>query len=76
MATLPTVSAELLQAIAERREWTQRSEVAIALVRNPKTPVTTAVRLLDYVGVPELRRLVKDPGTRGPVRAAAAKKIL
>jgi hypothetical protein len=71
-----TVSAELLKIIAEKREWAQRPEIAVALVRNPKTPVPLAVRLLDHVSREDLRQIAKDGNTRAPVMNAARKKVL
>ncbi len=75
-AKLRTVTPEFLKQIADRREWAQRPEIAIALVRNPKTPVNVAIRLLDYVGMPELRQLAKDQHTRTPIQHAARKKVV
>ncbi|MEO7093447.1 MAG: hypothetical protein ABI175_09365 [Polyangiales bacterium] len=75
-AKLRTVGPEVLKAIADRREWAQRADVAIALVRNPKTPVPIAVRLLDHVGITELRVIAKDDNARAPIQQAARKKVL
>jgi hypothetical protein len=75
-AKLRTVTPEILKLIADKREWAQRPEIAIALVRNPKTPVNVAIRLLDYVGAAELRQLAKDQHTRTPIQQAARKKVL
>lgn len=76
IAKMRTVSPELLRQIADRREWAQRPEIATALVRNPKTPVNVAVRLLDFVPATELRQLAKDQHTRTPIQHAARKKVL
>lgn len=70
-----SVSPQILQQIADRREWAQRPEIAIALVRNPKAPVGTAVKLLDYVTAAELRQLAKDANTRTPIQRAARRKL-
>lgn len=75
-AKLRTVTPEFLKQIADRREWAQRPEIALALVRNPKTPVNVAIKLLDYVGAAELRQLAKDTHTRTPIQHAARKKVL
>ena len=76
MAKMASVSPELLKQISERKEWAQRPDIAIALVRNPKLPTPMAIRLLDYVSPLELRQLAKDTRTRPAVQQAARKKVV
>ena len=76
IAKMRTVSAEVLKQIADRREWSGRAEVALALVRNPKTPVPLAIRMLEHVTPTDLRQLAKDTHTRAPIQQAARKKVL
>jgi hypothetical protein len=76
IAKQTTAAVELLTAIANRREWIERPEVAIALVRNPKTPIPLAVRMLDHVGAAELRNLAKQSNVRDAIQRAARKKVL
>jgi hypothetical protein len=73
---MATMSADVLSQIAAQKEWASRPEIALALVRNPKTPAGVAVKLLDYVSVAELRQLAKDARTRTPIQQAARKKIV
>ena len=75
IAKMPTVTSDVLTEIAEKREWFQRPDIALALIRNPKTPVPAAVKLLEFCGVSEVRRLARDTGTRQAIRAAALKKL-
>jgi hypothetical protein len=76
IAKMTTVGPELLKSIADRRDWAQKPEVAVALVKNPKTPVGIAVKLLDHVSPAELRQIVKHSSVAEPIVKAARKKVL
>lgn len=76
IARMRTVTVELLKIISEKREWASRPEIALALVRNPKTPIAIAVRLLDHISRDDLRQIAKDHNTRAPIQNAARKKVL
>jgi hypothetical protein len=76
MAKMTTVSPDALAQIAERPEWAQRPEIALALVRNPKVPTPLACRLVEFVTPADLRQLAKDTKTRPQVQQAARKKVL
>jgi len=71
-----TSSPDNLTFIGNKREWFERSDVAIALVRNPKTPVQVAVKLLDFINPNELRLLAKPGAARDQISSAARKKIM
>ena len=76
IAGMRTVATDVLQYIAGRREWAQRPEVAAALVRNPKTPVPLAIRLIPFLSVTELRQLAKTSNLRAPILREVRKKVL
>lgn len=76
IARMTTTSTDVLTFIAGRREWAERSEVAAALVRNPRTPVPMAIRLLDHVSPTELRQLAKQQSLREAIQRVARKKVI
>ncbi len=76
IAKTNTVSPELLKAIAERSDWAQRPDIALGLVRNPKTPVPVAIKMLQHVGGQDLRQIAKMANVRMPILKAARKKVL
>jgi hypothetical protein len=76
IAGMRTVSSEVLNFIAARHEWASRPEIALALVRNPKTPVGRAVKLVDHISPTALRQLAKVAGLRMPILRAVRKKVL
>jgi hypothetical protein len=66
---------DVLVTIAGHREWGQNQGVLAALVRNPKTPSLTAVKLLDKIAPAELRRLAKSGEVPRAVQVAARKRV-
>ena len=76
IAKMATATPDLLKAIAERREWIGRPEIALALVRNPKTPVPLAIRLLKHLNPADLRRLAKSQSARMQILQAARKMVV
>jgi hypothetical protein len=75
LAGFRQATPDALQTIAAHREWSQSAGVVLALVRNPRTPMAAAVRLLDRVGEVELRRLARSPDVPRGVQLAARKKV-
>lgn len=73
-AKLTTLNPEALKVIADHPDWGQNPGVAAALVRNPKTPVPVALKLLQRLPVSELRALARSQGR--PQIVQAAKKHL
>src|SRR5262249_4944778 len=76
IAKMTSVAPDLLGTIADRRDWSQRPDIALALVRNPKTPTPAAIRLLENVTATDLRQLAKDSHTKPAVQQAARKRLL
>ncbi len=76
IAAMRTVSPDLLKQIADRREWAQRPEIASALLRNPKTPVPLAIRMVPWVALTELRQLAKATSLRAPILREIRKRVI
>ena len=75
LAGFRQATPDVLQMVAAHREWSQNAGVVAALVRNPKTPLSTAVRLLDKLAATELRRIAKSNDVPRGVQLAARKKV-
>ncbi len=65
------VSDDVLEAIARNRAWVRKYKVVLALVRNPRSPVAMAVRLVSRLAVRDLRNLSRDRNVTDAVRSAA-----
>lgn len=66
---------DVLNTIAANRDWTNNPNIVSSLVRNPKTPGATAVKLLDKLPIGEIRRLAKSNDVPRAVNQAARKKV-
>src|SRR5213595_1731479 len=73
-AKLNSLSPETLKAIGDHPEWGQNPGICAALVRNPKTPMAIALRLLPRVPLNDLRAIAKGAGRQQVV--LAARKLL
>lgn len=60
MAGSRMVHEEVIRVIARNREWLKNYQVKLNLVRNPKTPLPTALRFLQHIRVSDLRDLQKN----------------
>ncbi len=65
----------LLGEMAEHPTWSPRRSVALALVRNPRTPVRAALHLLASLGRQDLRALARDPAAPRIVRVGAHRRL-
>jgi hypothetical protein len=66
-----SVAEELLEAISKKREWIARYNVAKALVKNPRTPLPIALKLVNRMAVRDLRDLGRDKNVPDAVRSSA-----
>jgi hypothetical protein len=68
-----SVVEEVLAEIARRREWIGQYRVALALVKNPRTPLALSVRLVARLAVRDLRLLARDRNVPDAVRSTAGR---
>ncbi len=76
MARLPSLNPDVLDKIAENPAYTQNPTVTKALVFNPRTPVRTAIRLLDRLPRTELMNLSKRMSMNQRLVMAAKNKLM
>ena len=51
---------EILRIIADKREWMKNYQVRLGVIRNPKTPLVTAIHLLPTLMLRDLGKLAKS----------------
>jgi len=71
IANSRAVAEEILDAIAKKREWVNRYNIARALVKNPKTPLPISLKLINRMAVRDLRDLGRDKNVPDAVRSTA-----
>jgi hypothetical protein len=68
-----SVVDEVLAEIARRKNWIGQYRVALALVKNPRTPLALSVRLVSRLAVRDLRLLSRDRNVPDAVRSTAGR---
>ena len=51
---------EILRIIADKKEWMKNYQVRLAVIRNPKTPLVTAMNLLPTLMLRDLGKIAKS----------------
>jgi hypothetical protein len=70
------LSDELFRIIAGRREWVRKPPIILALVKNPKVPLSISMPLVRHVPLRELRLISRDPNLAEGLRITARKIMI
>jgi hypothetical protein len=67
------LDADIFLKIATTRDWIRRPLIALALVKNPKVPLTISLPLVKRLGMRDLRNIARDRNLPEAVRVQARK---
>lgn len=76
IAKMQNVSDEILRIIGNTRAWVKNYNVALALVRNSKTPPALSMNLLNRLNDKDLRALSTNRNVPEILRVTARKKVV
>ena len=66
---------EVLREISNNREWMQKYNIVLALVKNPKTPLPLSLRLLPTLQKRDIGQIAKSKDVANSLKSAAIRKI-
>lgn len=69
------VSDEVLRIISNNRDWTRNYGVKLALATNPKCPVPTAMKFVNYLQERDLRGIMKSRDVPTPISTHARRLL-
>lgn len=70
------LDAEIFKRIATTRDWIRRPLIALALVKNPKVPLTVSLPLIKRLQMRDLRNIYRDRNLPEGVRGMARKTYM
>ena len=70
-----SLSDDVLRIISNAREWTKSYQIKQALVTNPKTPLSAAIKFVNYLTDRDLREIMRSRDVPGQI-AMQARRIL
>ena len=76
IARMASLSDEILRIIANTRAWVKNYQIAVALTRNPKTPLGVSMNLLQRLNDRDMRMLSIDRNMPDILRITARKKLV
>jgi hypothetical protein len=69
------VNDDVLKEIAMNKEWLRNYQIRLALVNNPKTPLSIAMAQVTYLNRRDLSLLAKSKGVARPLIIAAQERV-
>jgi hypothetical protein len=69
------VNDDVLKEIAMNKEWLRNYQIRLALVNNPKTPLSIAMAQVTYLNRRDLSLLAKSKGVPRPLIIAAQERV-
>ena len=76
LARAPHLAPETAETLAQHPTYGLAPSIALALVRNPRTPLPTATLLIAKLSPADLRMVAKGLGVRSQVAAVARKRLV
>lgn len=76
LARAPQLAAETAETLAQHPTYGLSPQIALALVRNPRTPLPIAQQLIARLNPADLRAVAKGHGVRTQVAAAARNRLV
>jgi hypothetical protein len=71
IASNPAMSEDVMREITRNRQWMKSYSLKLALVNNPKTPMGTALRLVNEIRHSDLKHLMKNKNVSNTISTAA-----
>jgi hypothetical protein len=76
LARAPQLAPDTAETLAQHPVYGASPQIALALVRNPRTPLPTATLLIAKLTPADLRTVAKGLGVRSQVAAVARKRLV
>jgi len=76
VARMANVSEDVLRIISTNRAWMKNYQVALALTKNPKTPIAVSMNLLVRLSERDLKQISTDRNVPDVLRMTARKKLV
>jgi hypothetical protein len=75
IASMKSVSDDVLRSLGTRREWLKKYSIVLALAKNPRAPVATTVPLVPRLTAKDQKALSTDRGIPEVVRVTARRLV-
>lgn len=76
IARMTSISAMVADQIAKTTQWSANQEIRSALVNNPRTAPSLALKLLGTLSEPEIRHIAKSTAVSQPLKQAAVRILM
>ncbi len=75
LAKMRNISDEILRIISNNREWTRNYQVKLGLATNPKCPIPTAMKFINFLQEKDLKSIMKSKDVATPISTHARRLL-
>ena len=76
LATVPHLQPSTLELLSRDTRWVNDEEINCAIVAHPRTPLVLAMKIVDKLKPPAIKKLIQRPGVPPSIRTQLQRRLI
>jgi hypothetical protein len=72
---MKNISEQIVREIAKNKDWTKKYSVRLSLVKNPRTPISSAMGMVSLLNPRDMKALSLDKNVSEAIRKTAQRFV-
>jgi hypothetical protein len=76
LAAIPHLQPSTLELLSRDPRWANDEEINCAIVAHPRTPLVLAMKIVDKLKPPAIKKLIQRPGVPPSIRTQLQRRLI